>query len=441
MARRDRTEGRRPRRPPPAAQALGARGRARCVLPAVAQSGVASEPRLDDAAAEQLSLTQGGPAFRLAARLRLAPDDPRRGRALAVLVVVVAWLPIGAAALVERLLTGRWDPFALRGEAHVRLLIALPLLLLAEGSLERRAADATRQLVGGGLLGEQQRTGLRALLARLARWRDARWPELLWLATVYGAVVLALAGAIPGWLLRWLAPTLHGGRDVWGGVAPAWWWYVLVGQPLLLFVLGRWLLRWAAWSVFGLHLARLAPRVQPAHTDRAGGLAFLVGPLTSLRLFVLALAATIAAVWADEVAVRVAKPAAFANDLVVLLGISLTFALAPYLPLTPLLVSAKRRAALEYSALLGRYLARFEARWLASREADPQMLGHEDFSGLNDLGASCAVVSEMRVLVPSPGDVKALLLCCAVPILGLIVAFSGSAAEVARRLLLRFLMG
>ncbi len=432
------TRGRGPRVARALASAPGSR-----VAPVsdVERSQVASEPRPDDAGAEQLSLTRGGPAFWLAARLRLGPDDPRRGRALALLLVGVAWLPIGAAALVERLLTGRWDPFALRGEAHVRLLVALPLLLLAEGSLERRAAAATRQLAQGGLLGEPQRAGLRALLARLARWRDARWPELLWLAAVYGAVVLALAGTLPGWLLRWLAPTLHGGREVWGGVAPAWWWYVLVGQPLLLFVLGRWLLRWASWSLFGLHLARLEPRVQPAHTDRAGGLAFLASPLASLRLFVLALAATIASVWADEVAARAAEPAAFANDLVLLLGVSLTFALAPYLPLTPLLVSARHRAALAYSALLGRYLTRFEARWLASREADAGMLGHEDFSGLNDLGTSCAVVNEMRVLVPSPDDLKALLLCCAAPILGLIVLFSGSAAEVARRLLLRFLTG
>src|SRR5262249_38725855 len=85
-------------------------------------------PMIDDEL-PPLLLTEGGPGDALLQRLGLAPAGVRSRRA-AVVLALVAWLPLlvlSAAGGVA--LTGPTIPFAYDLAAHVRFLIAIPLLL------------------------------------------------------------------------------------------------------------------------------------------------------------------------------------------------------------------------------------------------------------------------------------------------------------------------
>src|SRR5262245_35386292 len=83
------------------------------------------------------SLTHGGPFYHVLRRLRLLDrTGAMRFRRLAALV----WTPFAVLSLVQWVIRGRVDPMFLDPTVHVRFLIVLPLLALAENLLDVRCA-------------------------------------------------------------------------------------------------------------------------------------------------------------------------------------------------------------------------------------------------------------------------------------------------------------
>lgn len=392
---------------------------------------------------DMMSLTRGGPWFGLQRKFHL---EPRSGKAMGLrfawVIIFVTWLPLVLLGTPSSLHVGRWDPLLLRSEVHVRLLGALPLILLAEGLLEQRVAAVTRALFDPEVLPAAQHPSLRESFLRLARTRDARLPEILLLCFVYAGSLAAFSGALPVWWLRWIAPAIHEAGPQWSEATPVWWWYLLISQPVFLFVFARWLFRWTLWGRLMWHAARLAPRIDPSHADRAGGLGFLAGPLFALRFFVAGFGLAIASVWLDEIAMKRVDPKVFSNDVVLFLGLTAMIAMLPYTPFTRLLVEAKHKGVQAYSLLMRRYVSRFDRRWLhLSASADDSMLGCNDFSSLADLGTGFSVVKEMRSSVPGLDDLKALLVAGVAPFLVIPLLYGKSTAELVQRLLLRLIGG
>lgn len=395
---------------------------------------------VDTASLSELSLTQGGPLFWLETRLKLF--DPKRLHPRLVLVlVVVTWLPLVVLALAQRVTEGHWDPLLLRTEAHVRLLVSLPLFLFGELLLEHRVRKLTRYLARGAFISSPALGVWHATLSRVRQLRDARAPEWGLLGAVYGMSWLAYMGWLPAWVLRWLAPTIHqvgaGFRDA----TPAVWWYLLVSQPLFLFVLLRWFGRWLLFTSLMWRLSSLQPRTQAGHADSVGGLGFLNSPLYALRFVAAGTAFAIMSVWLDEITRSKAQPAIFAHDLVIFLTLSVLLAVLPYTPFTRLLVRARLRGRQTYSALVDHYLERFEKRWLGPTENQESMLGHPDFSGLADLGTSFKVVDDMRTFLPGSDNLKAHLIASVAPFLIIVLIYGKSTAELIRGLAMKFLDG
>src|SRR6185436_16546776 len=85
---------------------------------------------------EDFSLLPGGALFTLLRRLRLCGDTMQYFSRRVVLFVVVAWVPLLLLTAWEGTLWGNGKvPFLIDVNIHVRLLLALPLLLLAEVAL------------------------------------------------------------------------------------------------------------------------------------------------------------------------------------------------------------------------------------------------------------------------------------------------------------------
>ncbi len=382
-------------------------------------------------------MTRGGPIHALERRARLAPTDPQRALRLVLALVVVAWLPAVVFALVERALGRPWDPLVLGGRMHVRLLLALPLLVVAELSLERRCSAAVRHLLTEPILPPDREGAFQSVLRRVERVRDSRVPELLIVVAVYALTAASVADVVPDRLLRWI---LSAGHHIGVGptYTPASVWYLLVGEPLFAILLFRWVFRWALWGAFLARIPGHAPRVEAAHADRAGGLAFLGSPLMSIRFTWLAVASALAAVWFDEVAIRGVMPAAFAGDLVVFVLLAVGLAALPYLVLTPTLVAGKRKGLLAYSAVVRRYVREFDGRWIHGSGGDP-LRDSENFSGLTDLGTSFEVVVEMRGTIFDFGELRSQAIVALTPFVPILLFHSGSAAELVRRLVGRVL--
>ncbi len=398
----------------------------------------------DSSGHDELSLTRGGLLYWVMQRLRLQADLGNLRTRFVLLSLCLAWLPVMALLVLQRIVHGTWDPLLTRTELHMRMLLSLPLLLWGEWFFERRVKSVHRQLITHGLIAEQDLPRWFATLGRLVRIRDSWAPELALVVMVYGVSVASYFGVLPLGVLRWLAPTIHQAGAHWSKATPAWWWYLLISQPLFLFVLLRWLSRWLLFAHMMWSLARISPRIEPLHADRFGGLGFLAEPVVALRLFASATSVALMSVWFDELAISHVKPAVFAADLLGFLALSLMLALIPYVLFVQPMVEARHHELLKSTALMGRYTQCFRERWLGvdvDRLKANDLLGHPDFSGLADLGTSFSVADKMRVTLPGLEQLRAYLIASFGPFMVVILAYGPSAADLLQDLLTSLLSG
>src|SRR5215472_1664863 len=114
----------------------------------------------------KLSVVEGGPLDRLQLRLGLIklqrPLIVRR----AVIFALIAWLPLLIlSALQGVLLTNVRIPFLYDPSAHVRFLLSVPLLIVAEVVIGPRIVAATSHFITSGLIPEDRHQDFDAAIA------------------------------------------------------------------------------------------------------------------------------------------------------------------------------------------------------------------------------------------------------------------------------------
>ena len=111
---------------------------------------------------EDFSLVLGGPLFQLWRRSRLSDEVGNMPHRRAAAAVLIAWVPLLLLSLVEGRAWGRIElPFLRDLELHARLLVAMPLLILAELVVHRRMRLVVRQFVEDGLIPDASRSRVR----------------------------------------------------------------------------------------------------------------------------------------------------------------------------------------------------------------------------------------------------------------------------------------
>src|SRR5438270_914491 len=111
------------------------------------------------------SLVLGGPLYQLYRRTRIAGDALELLHRRVIAIALLAWLPLFALSLVEGHAWHGVDvPFLLDVEVHARLLVALPLLIVAELVIHRRMPGVVRQFVDRGIIGEGVREKFEAAI-------------------------------------------------------------------------------------------------------------------------------------------------------------------------------------------------------------------------------------------------------------------------------------
>lgn len=131
--------------------------------------------------AENFSITKGGPVHRLLVRLGHAGDDRRLVVRRALAVVLITWLPLLLLSLVQGLAWGRQIgiPFLRDFAVNVRLLVAVPILVLAESRIDQRWRTLVLEFLRSELINEKTLSSFEALLERAMHWRDRVLPEAL----------------------------------------------------------------------------------------------------------------------------------------------------------------------------------------------------------------------------------------------------------------------
>ena len=350
---------------------------------------------LDPVAPEERGLLYR--ALRIA---RLADDTPRGLRRRVLAFALLSWLPLLLLSTAEGHLLdgGMVVPFVRDVEAHVRFLIVIPLLLMAEVEARRILPSLVREFPLRGLIPAQAMPRFDAAIASAFRLRNSVWAELLLVGLVYGvfiSVVWRQYGA--SYAVTWFASTSAAGPQL----TLAGYWYLLVSLPLVQFLLLRWYLWIVIWARFLWQVSRIELNLTPTHPDRAGGLGFLQSSGYLFTTMAIAIGAVMAGPIASQIFFKGAALPDFADEIVLVVAFVVCAALGPLLFFEPQLRAAKKTGLLEYGRLADRHAREFHTKWLhGGSGADEALVGSPDISSLADMGGAYQIVEGMR-LVPA----------------------------------------
>jgi hypothetical protein len=327
-----------------------------------------------------------------------ASGDAQRKLALASIVVLplVAWLPLFFLSAADReLLPGSVrSPFLLDLSAHIRLLAALPLFLLAGRIAAARLQATLAQFLARSLVPDTSLERFHAAVASALRLGDSIVADVAIIALVYGLDFVFLwrtGDAVnPG---SWRA--LGGANGA--GISPAGAYYAYVSVPIFEFVLFRWYYRLIVWARFLTQVSKLKLRLIPANPDRVGGLGFLLLGTQAFTAFAIAHGTLLTAWLSNRVLIRGIHLFDYKMEIAAVVVFVLCITLAPLLTFTLPLMRAKRHGIEDYGALAARYAREFDDKWIAATSpCNEPLVGSSDVQSLADMGGSYDIVASMR---------------------------------------------
>ena len=368
---------------------------------------------------QDFSLVLGGPLFQLLRRSHLSGDALELQQQRILVISLLAWLPLLALSALEgQALGGRATvPFLLDVEAHVRFLVALPLLIIAELVVHQRMRFVVRQFLERNLIPESALPRFDNAIASAFRLRNSVLAEVLLIAFVYifGVLLLwrhyvALSAA------TWYAtPTAQGLKLSVTGA-----WYAYVSLPLYQFLMVRWYYRIFIWMRFLWQVSRIQLSLIPTHPDRVGGLGFLANTVYAFTPLAVAHGAMLAGPIANRIFYLGAALPEFKIEIVVVVVFLLCLVLGPLLVFAPQLAYAKRMGIREYGTLAERYVREFDAKWLrGGAPADEPLVGSGDIQSLADLANSFEVVKTMQIAPITKDAFLRLIIATLVPVVPL----------------------
>jgi len=346
---------------------------------------------------QDFSLVLGGPLFQLLRRSHLSGDTLELIRQRIVVIALLAWLPLLALAALEgQALGGRAAiPFLLDVDVHVRFLVTLPLLIVAELVVHQRMRLVVSQFLERNLIPASALPRFDAAIASAFRLRNSVLAEVLLIAFVYIIGVLLLwRHYVALTTITWYAmPTAEGLKLSVTGL-----WYAYVSLPIFQFLLVRWYYRIFIWIRFLWQVSRIQLSLIPTHPDRVGGLGFLPNAVFAFMPLAVAHGALLAGLIANRIFYVGAALPDFKIEISVLAVFLLCLVLGPLLVFSPQLAQAKRTGNREYGALAERYVREFDAKWLrGGAPADAPLVGSSDIQSLADLANSFEVVRTMQI--------------------------------------------
>ena len=368
--------------------------------------------------AENFSITGGGPLHRLLARLGYAGNERQPIVRRALLAVLITWLPLLILSLMqgEAYGLGIRIPLLRDFAVNVRFLIALPILILAESGIDRTWRILLREFLRSGLVGEKELSSFEALIERNNRLRDRVLPETL----------LMVAAFLPSFLFK--TELLMRGASNWHTTATApnelslaGWWFIFVSAPFFRFLLLRWVWRLFLATALLWRITRMNLYLVATHADLAAGLGFLSQGQKAFSPIVFAGGAVVAGQVGNAIAYQGATLSSMKFPMCAYGVLAIVVLVAPLLVVAPVLQKIKKKALLEYGALVTIHNQLFHRKWIQNHPPGEVILGDPDPSSLVDLGSSFTVIRQMEIVPIDKATFVTLALAAALPMLPVIL--------------------
>ncbi|HEY9753067.1 MAG TPA: hypothetical protein V6C46_08945 [Coleofasciculaceae cyanobacterium] len=370
-------------------------------------------------------LTNGGPVDHLLARLRLR--SPTRKQIASF--IMIGWLPLLLLSALQGIAIGQSVrvPFLLDIGEQVRLLLVVPLLLMAEPIISASVREAVEQFHHEQLvLEEEEKLAFDNATHRAMRWKESALAEVILVGVVIVLTFAQLDTIQKTVGTSWLYPRLTASSNHPGHLfltlSLAGKWLALVGLPIYRFLLLRWIWRFIIWTGFLWQVSRLRLQLIPTHPDRAGGLAFLADTQLRFAVLLFAASAVVASAMANLIVYEGKSPLQFKLTVFWFIAFAVLIVLLPLFSFTTKLIALKEEGQLEYGQLSMTYSRSFQQKWLGSTSPSDPLLGNDDIQSLADMSKSFSIIREMRIVPFDYKTIKYLVLATILPFLPLLLA-------------------
>jgi hypothetical protein len=380
--------------------------------------------------ADQFSLVQGGPIYRLQAAIGLAIPDRSGVVKRALLTTLITWFPLLLLSLLQGRALGSQVqiPFLHDFAAAIRFLIGLPLLVIAEAVIDPRINHAVKHFVSSGLVTAECVPAFEEAILRMNKLRDSFLPAILILVASFApSIWYKHTELLKSGVSTWHAVISPSGESL----SLAGWWFGIVSLPLFRVLMFRWVWMIFLWAAFLRNVAKIELGCVATHPDTCGGLGFLAEAQLLFGLIGFAASAVFAGAFGNAIAYEGATLSSLKFLMIASCLLVIVVLAAPLLVLTPKLVKVKRRGVLDYGALGTAYARAFDAKWIKglSLEREP-LLGTSDIQSLADLRNSFSVVEEMKVVLVDKKVLIGLAISVILPIIPLILIVTPAEAFV-----------
>lgn len=351
------------------------------------------------------SLVRHDPWFRLQRAVGLIPAHGLGIVRRCLIFALVTWLPIAIWALYwKRAFPGEIaEPLLQHFGVHVRCLVAIPLLVVAEIAGDLISRHVVPYFVSSGLIQDDMKSQFVHILRSAERLRDGWYAWVSMLGIMLLVVLIGDKEAVHLHELIWAdeggPKSLHVG---FGG-----WWYLFVMRPVFTWLLLAWVWRLVVLIVLLWRISRLSLHLVPTHPDRAGGLGFLEDIPLIFSPVIFASSAVLASRWGHDVFYHDVDVYSFAIPLGVYVAAMVMMFLGPLVVFAPILRRLKRQGLLEYGALVGQHGRLVKRRWIY-QEPIPEapLLQAAELGPVIDTVSMYEVITQVR---PAPIGKQALL--------------------------------
>jgi hypothetical protein len=337
----------------------------------------------------------------------------------AALSVLITWFPLVILSAVEGLAIGHRVriPLLYDFAAYARSLVAIPVLILAEGPIEWHLTKVAAHFLHSGLVPEHNYPDYESALKRAAKRRDSVLAEvvILGLAVVSRFIV---RNEFPFHFSTWRS-LMVGSTPIltWAG-----WWYLCVTATVFQFLFWRWLWRLFIWYEFLWRMCKLDLRLIPTHPDREAGLGFVGDGQRFFWTIIVAYSVAAAGILSNETLFAGASLRRYEFALAGYVVAVLLVFLGPLLMFTPRLIKAKLESLHAYGAFAVSHNLMFHGKWVQGEYPKSEAaLGTPDISSLADLGNAYEVLDRMRPVPFDPSDAIVLSLAAVMPMAPLLL--------------------
>lgn len=363
---------------------------------------------------QDFSIVRGGLLERFLALIRLEGPSRRPVSYKIMFFILITWAPIAILTALEGTFWGNKVEVTFLEEfaTHVRFLIAIPLMIIAEKIVDNRTKIVIRQFDRAGLVPAEARQAFETAKYNADRMCESVWPEAVILLLIVASIVFRLVfNTYP--VTTWAFPFSDAQHDL----SIAGYWAGFFSLPVFQFFMARWIWRWIIWFRLLWLISRAGLRLYPAHPDRSGGLGFLGEPPIAFAVIIFMLGIVLASILAERMLYLDAQLNEYYGVIALFVVLCILLNVAPLLVFALPISLARRKGIHDYNALVITLHRAFDNRWIGDVSHQPDLLGNPDPSSAADLNAMYEAVSKMS---PLPFNLKIMLASVLVSLLPLL---------------------